>query len=74
MCDRDSKVWKGHSKKTICNNLEFRFDKEENQKFNRYEMKGGQHHDAGYDAYMTGIVFARTAKYIEIGQLILNSK
>ena len=29
-----------------------------------------QSHDAGYDAYMTGIVFASLSKFIEIGKII----
>jgi hypothetical protein len=29
-------------------------------------------HEAGYDAYMTGVVFARFAKYIEIGNILKN--
>lgn len=30
----------------------------------------GQDHDAGYDSYMTGHIFASFAKYIEIGKVI----
>lgn len=29
-----------------------------------------QSHDAGYDAYMTGVVFAILSKFIEIGEII----
>ena len=31
---------------------------------------GGQAHEAGYDAYMTGVIFALHAKYLEIGCLL----
>jgi hypothetical protein len=30
-----------------------------------------QSHDAGYDAYMTGLVFASLAKFIEVGEIII---
>ena len=47
----------------------FKPDDEESE-FARYENDGGSAHDAGYDAYMTGLVFAATTKYIEIGDLL----
>lgn len=37
--------------------------------FNVYEMSH-QSHDAGYDAYMTGVVFATLAKHIEISEVV----
>ena len=36
----------------------------------QFDSQQQQSHDAGYDAYMTGVVFATLAKYIEIGQII----
>ena len=29
-------------------------------------------HEAGYDAFMTGVVFGTFAKYIEIGNILKN--
>ena len=57
-------------KKKICNNLSFSFDDKKNRHFGSYNVEEGHAHDAGFDAYMTGLSFAVTAKYIEIGQLI----
>ena len=60
-------------KKKICNNLVFKPDNEVHKDFRRYDCavgKRGDAHDAGYDAYMTGLVFACTSKYIEIGELL----
>ena len=57
------------STKRFSNNLEFEYDDEADSKFSAY-LQGGQKHDAGYDAYMTGIVFAYHAKFIEIGNLV----
>jgi hypothetical protein len=34
-------------------------------------LNGGQGHDAGFDAFMTGLVFATLSKFIEIGNIIL---
>ena len=49
-------------------------DKEDLKKsdgiLNIYEDKKGQVHEAGFDAYMTGVVFGRFAKYIEIGNFL----
>lgn len=58
--------------KKYNNNLSFQPDEEakESKKFSIYEQKGGQGHDAGYDAYMTGLVFASLSKFIEIGNII----
>ena len=60
-------------KKAICNNIAFIPDKADDE-FGSYVEKGGEAHDAGYDAYMTGLVFATTAKYIEIGDLLADQK
>ena len=56
--------------KKFCNNLEFSYDVSKDKKFGIYAQRGGQSHDAGFDAYMTGVVFACHAKFIEIGNLI----
>lgn len=65
------------SDKKFSNNLSFEVDsrdlKKDDDIFSIYEDKKGQVHEAGYDAFMTGVVFGRFAKYIEIGN-ILNVK
>ena len=38
--------------------------------FNTYKQNGGQGHDAGFDSYMTGTIFATLAKFIEIGNIV----
>jgi hypothetical protein len=38
--------------------------------FALFEKNRGQGHDAGFDAFMTGLVFASFSKYIEIGNII----
>ena len=53
--------------KRISNNLMFAYDEKADTRFGHYEANGGQEHDAGFDAYMTGHVFAALAKRIEIG-------
>ena len=45
------------------------FDFSHNGKFLSYETSK-QSHDAGYDSYMTGVVFSTLAKFIEIGYAI----
>ena len=40
----------------------------------QFDAQQQQSHDAGYDAYMTGVVFATLAKYIEIGLIITNKE
>ena len=60
--------------KRFCNNLEFEYDIEKDQKFGMYDQVGGQAHDAGFDAFMTGVVFALHAKFIEIGNLVTGKK
>lgn len=49
-------------------------DKEKDARFGTYlGPKGtidGQEHDAGFDSYMTGHIFACLTKYIEIGNVI----
>lgn len=44
--------------KRISNNLMFSYDSLASEKFSSYETSGGQEHDAGFDSYMTGHVFA----------------
>ena len=56
--------------KRISNNLMFAYDKPASIKFCSYDQTGGQEHDAGFDAYMTGHVFAAFCKRIEICQLL----
>ena len=53
--------------KRISNNLLFAFDEAADPKFGAYKQSGGQAHDAGFDAYMTGHGCAALAKRIEIG-------
>ena len=59
--------------KRISNNLMFAYDASASPKFCHYLHSGGQEHDAGFDAYMTGHVFAALAKRLEIGQLLEQS-
>ena len=52
----------------------FSYDERASPKFAHYERSGsGQEHDAGFDAYMTGHVFAALAKRLQIGQLLEQS-
>ena len=51
----------------------FEYDSLASAKFCHYLNNGGQEHDAGFDAYMTGHVFAALTKRIEIGQLLEQS-
>lgn len=51
--------------KKFSNSLVFKFE-QSNPDFLKYETSQ-QSHDAGYDAYMTGVVFATLSKFIEIG-------
>jgi len=63
--------FKSTQDKAYCNNLVFEPDrKSTSSAFTQYENKGGQGHDAGFDAYMTGVVFATNAKYFEIGNIV----
>ena len=61
-------------KKDYANNVTIVLDKETDARFASYnEQKDsieGQEHDAGFDSFMTGHVFAKLAKYIEIGKTI----
>ncbi len=51
------------------NNIQIDYDSEKDSIFSLYR-NGGQDHDAGYDAFMTGYSFIHLAKYIEIGKII----
>lgn len=57
-----------HDKK-ISNSLVFDFDAESDPAFGMYKQ-GGQEHDAGYDAYMTGHIFGCLSKWIEVRHII----
>ena len=57
-----------HDKK-LSNNLVFEFDEKRELSFGLYKQ-GGQAHDAGYDAYMTGHIFGCLAKWIQVRQII----
>ena len=54
--------------KKLLNNLMFSFCKSESE-FLNYEVNK-QSHDAGYDAYMTGVVFATLSKFLEIALIV----
>lgn len=57
--------------KKYNNNLVFEADlKGQYPVFSMYENNGGQGHDAGFDAFMTGLIFATLSKFIEIGNII----
>ena len=57
--------------KKYNNNLVFEADlKGQFPVFSVYENAGGQGHDAGFDAFMTGLIFATFSKFIEIGNII----
>ena len=63
--------------KKYANNVQIMLDKERDPKFGSfYNPKtgqvDGQEHDAGFDSYMTGHIFASFTKYIEIGKVIGN--
>lgn len=57
--------------KKYTNNLGYEPDEENSKqpRFSAYKA-GGQGHDAGYDAFMTGVVFASLSKFIEIGNVV----
>ena len=57
-------------KKNFSNNLSFGPDEEADVNFGAYEKNQGQDHDAGFDSFMTGVVFSSLAKYIEIGKML----
>lgn len=60
--------------KKYNNNLCFEADCKNNHPiFSVYEQNGGQGHDAGFDAFMTGLVFATLSKFIEIGKIVTRS-
>lgn len=58
--------------KKFSNNIQFEADKLTDPKFGIFENNSGkgQQHDASYDSFMTGIVFASISKYIEIGIIV----
>ena len=51
------------------NNLVIKFDEAADSEFNNYS-ENTQHHDAGYDSYMTGYIFAMMTKRLEIESLL----
>jgi len=53
--------------KKFKNNLVVELELRENE--SHYSQKGIEAHDAGWDAYMTGVIFAQIGKYIEIGNI-----
>ena len=53
--------------KKFKNNLVVELELKENE--NHYADKGIEAHDAGWDAYMTGVIFTYIGKYIEIGNI-----
>ena len=62
--------YKCQNDKRLSNSIQFALDETKNGRFGHYSSISGQQHDAGYDAYMTGTVFACLAKYIEIGNVL----
>lgn len=58
------------SHKSLKNLVKFEF---ESNNFEWYK-EDGKSHEAGFDAYMTGVVFATLMKYWEIGWFIENVK
>ena len=54
--------------KTFMSNLNFQFDVDADIQFGNY-LENVQSHDAGYDAYQTGLIFAMLTKRIQIDQL-----
>lgn len=67
--DLQSLYGKCTSNKQYSNNLFFEPCKD-HPEFATYLNKGGQAHDAGFDSFMTGIVFATFSKFIEIGKIV----
>ncbi len=59
------------SQKRFKNYLEFEFDVSHG--FSKY-MNKQMLHEAGYDSYLTGIVFASVCKYMEADQFLAASK
>ena len=57
--------------KKYNNHISFEADcKKTHPSFSVYEQNGGQGHDAGFDSFMTGLVFATLAKFIEVGNIV----
>lgn len=60
---------KATTHKSLANLLVFSFE----EGYERYvKQKGGSDmsHEAGYDAYMTGVVFLTMMKYTEVGKFL----
>lgn len=55
--------------KAVSNNLQFKFDVAAHLDFGKYQDTY-QAHNGGFDAYMTGIVFASLTKKLEINSLL----
>ena len=63
--------YKATQDKKYNNSLCFEADcKQTHPLFSTYEQNGGQGHDGGFDAFMTGLVFATFSKFIEIGNIV----
>lgn len=52
--------------KLYFNNLKINFDTDAHIDFGQYQNGDKKPHDAAYDSYMTGVVFAMLTKRIEI--------
>ena len=52
--------------KLYFNNLKIKFDSEAHGDFSQYKDGQLKLHDAAFDSYMTGVVFAMYTKRIEI--------
>ena len=61
----------GEEKKFVSN-LVIKFDVAGAEEFGGY-TENEQHHDAGYDSYMTGYIFAMMAKRMEIENLLTSA-
>ena len=63
---------KCHNDKRLDDILKFKFDLKND--FINYQGNSDRSHEAAYDAYMTGYIFAKILKYKEIDALFLKNK